>query len=63
LTQKKECKALIDGTIERYGHIDILVNNAGIQHIDPIDKFPEGKWEKRSVTGAVWTIDSGWTAR
>lgn len=25
-------------------NIDILVNNAGIQHVAPIDEFPEDKW-------------------
>lgn len=28
-----------------FGSIDILVNNAGIQHVAPIDEFPEGKWD------------------
>lgn len=27
------------------GGIDILVNNAGIQHVSPIDEFPENKWD------------------
>jgi 3-hydroxybutyrate dehydrogenase len=26
-------------------HIDIMVNNAGIQHVAPIDEFPEEKWD------------------
>jgi 3-hydroxybutyrate dehydrogenase len=25
--------------------VDILVNNAGIQHVAPVDQFPEDKWE------------------
>jgi len=29
MKQREDCDALIDGTVERYGHIDILVNNAG----------------------------------
>jgi 3-hydroxybutyrate dehydrogenase len=28
-----------------FGGVDILVNNAGIQHVEPIDTFPEEKWE------------------
>jgi 3-hydroxybutyrate dehydrogenase len=27
------------------GPIDILVNNAGVQHVAPIESFPETKWE------------------
>jgi 3-hydroxybutyrate dehydrogenase len=27
------------------GSVDILVNNAGIQHVAPIDEFPEAKWD------------------
>jgi len=27
------------------GKLDILVNNAGIQHVAPIEEFPEGKWD------------------
>lgn len=46
LTQRKDCKAVVDETLERYGRIDILINNAGFQHIDPVDKFPEDKWEQ-----------------
>jgi 3-hydroxybutyrate dehydrogenase len=33
-------------SIERqWGRVDILVNNAGIQHVAPIDEFPDAKWE------------------
>jgi 3-hydroxybutyrate dehydrogenase len=46
LTQRSDCKGVVDNTLERYGRIDTLVNNAGIQHIDPIDTFPEDKWEQ-----------------
>jgi 3-hydroxybutyrate dehydrogenase len=27
------------------GQVDILVNNAGVQHVAPIESFPEAKWE------------------
>ncbi|CAN1515154.1 FabG Dehydrogenases with different specificities (related to short-chain alcohol dehydrogenases) [Rhabdaerophilaceae bacterium] len=30
---------------ESFGGCDILVNNAGIQHVAPIDEFPDDKWE------------------
>jgi 3-hydroxybutyrate dehydrogenase len=27
------------------GRLDILVNNAGIQHVAPVDEFPDEKWD------------------
>ena len=33
-------------TAEReFGAVDILVNNAGIQHVSPIEDFPDDRWE------------------
>ena len=46
LSQKNDCKQLIENTIDQFGSVDILVNNAGFQHIAPIDEFPEEKWEQ-----------------
>lgn len=45
LSQRSDCKNLIDVTLARFGRIDILVNNAGIQHVSPVEEFPEDKWE------------------
>lgn len=45
LSTRAGCKALTDGVLAKYGHCDILVNNAGIQHVSPIEDFPEDKWE------------------
>ena len=45
LSKAEDCKALVDYTLEKYGRVDILVNNAGIQHVCPIDEFPEEKWK------------------
>ena len=28
----------------RFSGIDVLINNAGIQHVSPIENFPEDKW-------------------
>lgn len=35
----------VETTVKTFGSIDILVNNAGIQHVSPIDSFPEDKWD------------------
>ena len=37
---------LVAGTLAAEGRIDILVNNAGIQHVAPIEEFPEAKWRQ-----------------
>ena len=37
----RECRQLIEAA----GNCDILVNNAGIQHVAPIDQFPQDKWD------------------
>jgi 3-hydroxybutyrate dehydrogenase len=34
------------GLIEAAGVCDILVNNAGIQHVAPVDEFPQAKWDQ-----------------
>ena len=45
LSTKEGCRALADAVLKKYGRCDILVNNAGIQHVAPIEEFPEEKWE------------------
>jgi 3-hydroxybutyrate dehydrogenase len=45
VTKREEAKHLVDGTVGRFGRLDILVNNAGLQHVAPIQDFPEEKWE------------------
>jgi len=45
LTDRTACKTLIDAAVAEYGSIDILVNNAGIQHVSPVEDFPEDKWD------------------
>lgn len=41
MSKGAECR----GLIEQAGRCDILVNNAGIQHVAPIDAFPQDKWD------------------
>jgi 3-hydroxybutyrate dehydrogenase len=37
-------RALITGAERAFGAVDILVNNAGIQHVAPVEIFPEDLW-------------------
>ena len=46
LSQRKDCRTLIDRAVEAHGTVHILVNNAGFQHIDPVEDFPEDTWDK-----------------
>ncbi|WP_104017035.1 3-hydroxybutyrate dehydrogenase [Roseovarius nitratireducens] len=41
MSKPEECRALIG----QAGACDILINNAGIQHVAPIDEFPQDKWD------------------
>lgn len=45
LSKREECKGVVDYTLKKYSKVDILVNNAGIQHVSPIEDFPEDKWD------------------
>ncbi|OMH39793.1 3-hydroxybutyrate dehydrogenase [Motiliproteus sp. MSK22-1] len=45
MTQAEEIKLMVELAREELGRIDIVVNNAGIQHVQPIEDFPEDKWE------------------
>ncbi|NYS60734.1 3-hydroxybutyrate dehydrogenase [Vreelandella salicampi] len=46
LTDPNACRAAVDEAVKRFGGVDILVNNAGIQHVAPIEEFPEQKWRQ-----------------
>jgi len=41
MSKPAECRDLI----AQAGACDILINNAGIQHVCPIDEFPQDKWD------------------
>ncbi len=44
LSRPAEVTALIAAAESALGGVDILINNAGIQHVAPVDEFPEEKW-------------------
>jgi 3-hydroxybutyrate dehydrogenase len=45
LSKPAEISRMVAAAESRFGAIDILVNNAGIQHVAPIDSFPEDRWD------------------
>jgi len=45
MTKPGEIAALVAYAHAELGRLDILVNNAGIQHVAPVEEFPEEKWD------------------
>jgi 3-hydroxybutyrate dehydrogenase len=46
VASREDCHALVERAEREWGGVDILVNNAGIQHVAPIEDFPEDRWEE-----------------
>lgn len=44
MLKPEELKSMVKEGISKFGKIDVLINNAGIQHVSPIEDFPEEKW-------------------
>jgi len=40
-----EIAAMVTEGENKFGSIDVLINDAGIQHVSPIEDFPNDKWE------------------
>lgn len=45
MTKPDEIRAMVADCTAQLGAPDILINNAGIQHVAPVDEFPEDKWD------------------
>lgn len=45
MSKPDEIRAMVADCTARLGAPDILINNAGIQHVSPVDSFPEDKWD------------------
>ncbi len=35
----------VTAALQRFGRLDLVVANAGVQHVAPIEEFPEERWE------------------
>jgi 3-hydroxybutyrate dehydrogenase len=46
MTKPEQISAMVQQGLETFNSIDILVNNAGIQNVEPIESFPEDKWNE-----------------
>jgi 3-hydroxybutyrate dehydrogenase len=45
MSKPKSIAQMVRQTTETFGGVDIMVNNAGIQHVAPIEEFPDEKWD------------------
>jgi 3-hydroxybutyrate dehydrogenase len=45
MTRPDDIRAMVADCTAQLGGPDILINNAGIQHVSPIDSFPDDKWD------------------
>jgi 3-hydroxybutyrate dehydrogenase len=45
MTRPEAIRGLVAKAERAFGAVDILVNNAGIQHVAPVESFPDAKWD------------------
>ena len=38
-------KAAVDAALDAFGRLDVVVPNAGVQHVAPVQEFPEDRWD------------------
>jgi 3-hydroxybutyrate dehydrogenase len=46
LTTRDGNRAAVDAAVDRLGGLDGVVANAGIQHVAPVEEFPEDDWDR-----------------
>jgi 3-hydroxybutyrate dehydrogenase len=46
VSTREDCRAVVERAQREWGGVDILVNNAGLQHVAPVEDFPEDRWEQ-----------------
>jgi 3-hydroxybutyrate dehydrogenase len=46
LSSRDGNRAAVREAVERFGRLDAVVPNAGLQHVAPIEDFPEEMWER-----------------
>jgi len=63
MLQPEALRQMVKQALETFGAVDILINNAGIQHVAPIEAFPEEKWDAIigiNLTSAFHLIKAVW---
>jgi 3-hydroxybutyrate dehydrogenase len=46
MSKPEEIAAMVRACQAELGGLDILVNNAGIQHVSPVEDFPDAQWDR-----------------
>src|SRR4051812_40471942 len=45
MSKPADIRTLVASAEREFGAVDILVNNAGVQHVAPIEAFPDDRWD------------------
>ena len=45
LSTREGNKAAVDAALDAFGRLDVVVPNAGVQHVAPVQEFPEDRWD------------------
>ena len=45
MSRPEQIRAMVELAQAELGKVDIVVNNAGIQHVAPVEDFPEAQWD------------------
>ena len=46
LTDREVNRAAVEAAVDRFGRLDVVVANAGLQHVAPVEEFPEDVWDR-----------------
>ncbi len=63
MMEPAQIRQMIADTESHFGKVDVLINNAGIQHVSPIEEFPEEKWDAIiaiNLTAAFHASKAAW---
>ncbi len=63
LMDSEAVRSMVHQAESDFGRLDVLINNAGVQHVAPIDEFPEGKWDLIlgvNLSAAFHTSKAAW---
>src|ERR1700759_2630189 len=58
IREPEDVVRVLDGAVERFGHVDVLVNNAGGQFTAPAEQITDNGWRavNRLAVDAAWTM-------
>jgi len=45
LSTREGNRSAVDAALDAFGRLDVVVPNAGVQHVSPVQDFPEDRWE------------------